>query len=498
MSYPAVNSLIQTLELFQTTYPNLIHGQTAEIIDSLRASAEYFQYILENTSHQKHEFEKIEDFEGEMKTAVQHAEDLLESNISEIMKERYKNHQEEKKNNGAKWTIQDEARVLLRDLPQAMDKIDAIRKDLAQVMKSSTSTNVNASGNAAADDNIFKTVDSSFLKHASTTHLQATTVGLDHALMKITDQLLGSSSEQEVIPIWGMGGSGKSTLARKAHDGPSIMSRFDIQVWVTISQEYHLREVLLNVVHSITGNEFPEMSDDQLMDKSYKALKGRRYLIVIDDVWNTDIWDLMATTLPEDRNGCSGHDNCPSELEEIGKQIVGKCQGLPLAILVVAGHLSKVPMTEESWATVAKNVSKVITSYPDKCLAVLAMSYHHLPIHLKPCFLHLGIFPEDCEIIIARLIRLWVSEGFLKCDRLKSPEEVAEDCLEDLVSRDLVMVKRRKFDGRIKSCGMHDLLRDLSVHEAKKEKFFDFAAATNRETPRFSSHTRIYVEASPF
>lgn len=98
-------------------------------------------------------------------------------------------------------------------------------------------------------------------------------------------------------------GSGKSTLARKAHDGPSIMSRFDIQVWVTISQEYHLREVLLNVVHSITGNEFPEMSDDQLMDKSYKALKGRRYLIVIDDVWNTDIWDLMATTLPEDRNG---------------------------------------------------------------------------------------------------------------------------------------------------------------------------------------------------
>nr|XP_016507488.1 PREDICTED: putative disease resistance protein At1g63350 [Nicotiana tabacum] len=163
------------------------------------------------------------------------------------------------------------------------------------------------------------------------------------------------------------------------------------------------------------------MSDDQLMDKSYKAL-FRSETLRLDDSWK----------LLYNRLFGAAHDNCPSELEEIGKQIVGKCQGLPLAILVVAGHLSKVPMTEESWESVAKNVSKVITSYPDKCLAVLAMSYHHLPIHLKPCFLHLGIFPEDCEITIERLIRLWVSEGFLKCDRLKSLEEVAEDCLEDL------------------------------------------------------------------
>ncbi|XP_019256300.1 PREDICTED: putative disease resistance RPP13-like protein 3 [Nicotiana attenuata] len=105
-----------------------------------------------------------------------------------------------------------------------------------------------------------------------------------------------------------MGGCGKTTLAKKAQDHLSIMSRFDIQVWVTISQEYHLREVLLSLVCSVAGNKFQDMSDDQLMEKAYRALKGRKYLIVIDDVWSTKIWDVMARTLPNDKNGRNHFD----------------------------------------------------------------------------------------------------------------------------------------------------------------------------------------------
>nr|XP_009783688.1 PREDICTED: putative late blight resistance protein homolog R1B-16 [Nicotiana sylvestris] len=235
------------------------------------------------------------------------------------------------------------------------------------------------------------------------------------------------------------------------------------------------------------------MSDDQLMDQSYKALKGRKYLIVVDDIWSTKIWDLIARTLPDDNNGSriilttrlkdvaeyanpdipplevlplgvdeswkllqnkllgKSHINCHSELEDIGKKIVQKCQGLPLAILVVAGHLSRISPKRENWVTVAENVNEVVTSYPNECIAVLAISYHHLPIHLKPCFLHMGAFPEDSEIDAWRLIRLWVAEGFLKRDKLRSLEKVAEDCLEDLASRNLIMVKRGKLNGRIKN-----------------------------------------------
>ncbi|KAK4379457.1 hypothetical protein RND71_001319 [Anisodus tanguticus] len=356
MAYPAINSLIQTLELFKRTYPSLIHDQTAEMIDSLHASAEYFQNILEKTSHQKHEYKKIKDLEGEIRVALQQAEDLLESNILEIMRER--SSQQEEKNNGSKWTIHDGARVLLRDLPQAIDKIDVVRKDLTQ--ECSTSTNANAHSTGAAKDHFFKTGDCSSPKCAST------------ALLR----------------------------------------------------------------------------DITLMEKAYRALKGWKYLVVVDDIWSTNIWDLIARTLPDDKIGsheswkllCNKlygvEQHSPLELEEIEKKIVGKWQGLPLAILVVAGNLSKFPMIKESWEIVAKNVSKVVTSYPDQCLAILAMSYHHLPIHLKPCFLHMGTFPEDFVIDTWRLIRHWVAEGFLKSDRLKSPEKVAEDCLEDLISRE--------------------------------------------------------------
>ncbi|OIT07761.1 hypothetical protein A4A49_39183 [Nicotiana attenuata] len=160
MAYAAVNSLIQTLELFQRTYPAMINGQVAEMVDSLHANAEYFQRILDNSSHQKHEYEKIKDLEGGMRAAVQRAEDLFESNIVRILRERY--NQQKEKNNGAKWTIQDEARVLLRDLPQAIDNIDAIRKDLARVIESSTSTiNANAHGPSTRQDQFVKPGDSS-------------------------------------------------------------------------------------------------------------------------------------------------------------------------------------------------------------------------------------------------------------------------------------------------------------------------------------------------
>ncbi|KAK4739596.1 hypothetical protein R3W88_003293 [Solanum pinnatisectum] len=428
-AYPAVNSLIQTLELFQSSYPTLIHGQTAEMIDSLRASAEYFQNILESTNrHQKHEFVMFKDLEVEMRVVVQQAENLLESNIAKIMRKRQKG-----KTYRSKWTFQDEAGVLLWGLPQAIDKVDAVR---AKVIKNSTSTI-----NATVEERFFEMREFLSPNCVSTALLQEDTVELDDDSTYIIDQLLGSSPEREVITIWGLGGSGKATLARKVQDDPTVRSRFSIHAWVTISQEFQFRQVLLKLVRCITGNEFQEMSNDQLMDKSYKALKSWRYLIVIDDVWSTEIWDVFSRVLPEDRNGSriilttrnrcvamhvnsevhayqmmplSLYDswkllhkklfgveqNCPAELEEIGRAIVGKCEGLPLAILVVAGHLSKVPVTKETRAIAAKNVNRVVASDPEGRMALFAMGYHYLPIHLKPCFLHIGTFPRVMRLML--------------------------------------------------------------------------------------------------
>ncbi|GMP92799.1 hypothetical protein CsSME_00042881 [Camellia sinensis var. sinensis] len=92
------------------------------------------------------------------------------------------------------------------------------------------------------------------------------------------------------------------------------------------------------------------------------------------------------------------NESCPPELIKIGKQIMKKCEGLPLAIVIIAGLLANNIKTRESWKQVAQSVSSYIVSDPNQYLDTLALSYSHLPRHLKPCFLYLGEFPEDEEI----------------------------------------------------------------------------------------------------
>ncbi|KAL7181044.1 hypothetical protein ACSBR1_039993 [Camellia fascicularis] len=163
----------------------------------------------------------------------------------------------------------------------------------------------------------------------------------------------------------------------------------------------------------------------------------------------------------------------PCRLIEIGKQIMKKCEGLPLAIVVIVGLLAKNKKTEECCKQVSQSVSSYIVSLssyivsdPNQYLDTLAMSYNHLHRHLKPCFLYLGAFPEDQEILVQRLIWLWIAEGFIQKIEQKSWEQVVKGYLMDLIQRSLVIATQKKFDGRIKACRMHDLLHDFMLEES--------------------------------
>ncbi|KAG8378887.1 hypothetical protein BUALT_Bualt07G0031300 [Buddleja alternifolia] len=165
--------------------------------------------------------------------------------------------------------------------------------------------------------------------------------------------------------------------------------------------------------------------------------------------------------------------NCSAELEEIGKRIAKSCKGLPLAIVVIGGLLAKSNMTREYWEFVAGKVNLLVSSKNDEdCSKILLLSYNHLPIHLKPCFLYMGFFLEDYAIKVADLTESWVVEGFLKPIRGKSLEEVANEYLKDLIERNLILIRERGDIGDIKRCGVHDLLRDLCRRETLKEHFF--------------------------
>ncbi|KAL0417076.1 UNVERIFIED_CONTAM: putative late blight resistance proteinR1B-16 [Sesamum latifolium] len=164
---------------------------------------------------------------------------------------------------------------------------------------------------------------------------------------------------------------------------------------------------------------------------------------------------------------------CPiPELEDVGKVIADGCGGLPLAIVVISGLLAKSDMTREFWQFVAENVSSYANSgNDDHCLKILWLSYNNLPIHLKPCFLYVGILSKDRNIQVSKLIRLWVAEGFVKPARGKSLEEIAEEYLKDLVDRNLIMIRKLGCSGKIKRCDIHDLLRDLCIRESYRQRY---------------------------
>ncbi|KAG5569539.1 hypothetical protein H5410_059305 [Solanum commersonii] len=309
-------------------------------------------------------------------------------------------------------------------------------------------------------------------------------VGHENEFEMMLNQVAGGERELEVVSIVGMGGIGKTTLATKLYSDPRIMSHFNFLAKATVSQEHSVRNVLLALLSSAS-----EEPDDQLADQLQKLLKGKRYLVVIDDIWTTGAWDDIRQCFPDCNNGSrillttrnvevAGYaslgkppyymclmdfdeswsllyekvfakNSFPPDFEQLGKQIALKCGGLPLAIIVIAGLLAKTGKTLDEWQSVAENVSSVVsTDLEAQCMGVLPLSYYHLPSHLKPCFLYFAIFPEDNLIFVDKLVGLWVAEGFLKAEEMENIEEVEEKCLADLVDRSLISISHSIFDGK--------------------------------------------------
>ncbi|CAN4078978.1 unnamed protein product [Withania somnifera] len=479
-AYTAVISLLQTLEQFQQRHPELVQGQTAKTLKSIYDTAEYFQNFVEEARKSRSDLGKIKTLEEKIRVAANDTEDVVEKKICEII-------------SGTCGNVPESS--LQKNFLPVVERINTIKNEVMDILSDfSKSTH---------DRKIFESVGDSFTDTSSGSNLMLhhleddITHGLEEDLEIIVQRLTERLLDLDIVTISGMGGIGKTTLARKTHDHLKIRYHFDIRVWITITQEYASRNVLLEALHCISKQkkidieqDYDEMDDSELADLVQKELKGPRYLVVVDDIWSTDVWDSIVIIFPDCNNRSrillttretniamyanpiSHHEMNLLNLEnKIGKKIALKCQGLPLTISVVAGHLSKVARTLGSWMSVARTLGEIIASHPDKCLGVLGLSYHHLPNHLKPCFLSMGGFPEDYQVETWRLIQLWIAEGFIRRSGSdKSLEEIAEDYLGDLISRNLIMVRKRRFNGEIKACGVHDLLREFCLTEAEVTK----------------------------
>ncbi|KAK6128715.1 hypothetical protein DH2020_037565 [Rehmannia glutinosa] len=311
-----------------------------------------------------------------------------------------------------------------------------------------------------------------------------------------------------------MAGIGKTTLAMEIFQDPLISSQFDCRVWVTLGPECPHREIICGILAQIDPHidiMHIEGSDEELDEYLHKSLKDRRYLIVLDDIWDVGVMDGLKGLLPDDINGSRvllttrikdvadvggihqrywmtdlhdteswcllrelvfGEELCPPQLEKAGKKIAQKCEGHPLTIVIVADFLRKADKTPDHWNKVAEKENSVFNDAYDKMLGVLYPSYQYLPQYLKACFLYMGVFPQKYEISLPKLFMLWIAEGFLEPGPDKSIEDFAMECLADISRRSLIVEVQKRYNYRTKTCRLHSVFWHLCLVEARKNKFF--------------------------
>jgi NB-ARC domain/Rx N-terminal domain len=313
--------------------------------------------------------------------------------------------------------------------------------------------------------------------------------------------------------------------------GSHIANRmhFDFFAWVTVGQDPDIPSLLM-IILAEGGVKFGNMlsgqfirdkllSPDFVMNDLRKSLKlllmSKKYLIVLDDVWSPDVcsqllqdlsfcgdgsriiltsrqqdipssvitslyelkpineeqsWQLFlnkAFPQSNQQNGCY----CPMELEDLGRELSKKCYGLPLALVVLGGLLSRKGRHPSVWSELLESLNWVSTKDGQECLDILALSYADLSYHVKPCFLYLGAFRPDSEITTSKLIKLWAGDGLLAKREGRTVEEIGFEYLDELIQRCLVHVAIRGPDYRVKRIRLHGLISELALSVANESGF---------------------------
>ncbi|XP_057786909.1 putative late blight resistance protein homolog R1A-10 [Salvia miltiorrhiza] len=359
-------------------------------------------------------------------------------------------------------------------------------------------------------------------------------VGLSDQRTELKEDLVRAwSGAVQLLSVVGMAGIGKTTLARKIYQDLDFAEWFDCRAWVAVGREWQLQEIIRIILAQVNSHEMLSVEDDDERESEYlrESLKGKRYLIVLDDVWDAQVWHdikkLLTTTQQRGVVGSGGSrfllisrmqevadrvgsesgitsldmrlmnkdeswdllrekvfaaESCSFQLEKTGRKIAEKCDGLPLTIVKVAHLLSGAEKTVEYWNEVAtQEKHQLFRAAYDEVSKVLYPSYENLPQHLKMCLLYVGVFPQKDEIPTSKVINMWLAEGLLlQQNKAKSLRKHALKCLDELASSNVMVYKKSTrssstmsiADKGIKVCGLHYSWWHLCQNEARKSNFY--------------------------
>jgi len=335
-------------------------------------------------------------------------------------------------------------------------------------------------------------------------------IGREDERRRIINLLLqpGDGSENvSLIGVVGIGGIGKTAVAQMVYNDQDVKCCFDIRLWVYVSSDFDVKTVLKNILDSfIERNSYHQESLESLQNKIQDLLYAKRYLLVLDDVWNESYekWTQLKTYLMCGAPGSkilvtirstkvaevmgvsslfhlkslseedswslfkhlafSDNDNrMIHSLEQVGKKIVKECRGVPLAIRTVGSMLFSKD-TESEWITVLEGGFWNF-GHDYSITSSLALSFQHLsPPQLKQCLAYCSIYPIGREIEKNELIQLWMAHDYLEClnTELKM-EDIGNEFVYTLLEISFFQDPKIDEYGNIVSFKMHDFMHDLAV-----------------------------------
>ncbi|KAK9667062.1 hypothetical protein RND81_14G229800 [Saponaria officinalis] len=346
-------------------------------------------------------------------------------------------------------------------------------------------------------------------------------VGREGDVDKVVHMLLDSGSQEKVsfLSIVGVGGLGKTTLAQLVFNDDRVRSEFPLRLWTCVSDEnkedFDVKKILTNILESVSHDKYDGFAMDMVQRKLGGLLGGKKYLIVLDDLWNEDrdkwlalrkflmvggigsrvlvtsrskrtaivvddgykyelkglspenSWRLFEMTAFEEKVNDT-YDVNFSELVKVGKQIVEKCFNVPLAIRVVGTLLYG--QNEGKWRSFQECDLARLNNGDNEIMSLLKLSYDNLESPLKACFTYCSLFPKDLELKKEKLSRLWMAQGYIvPFDVSQSLEDAAEEYFSILLRRCFFQdVKTNEFGGVV-SFRIHDLIHDVALKVAGKD-----------------------------
>ncbi|KAK9725904.1 hypothetical protein RND81_05G176700 [Saponaria officinalis] len=343
-------------------------------------------------------------------------------------------------------------------------------------------------------------------------------VGRKDDMTKLIETLCVSFNEVSHLPmaaIVGIGGLGKTTLARRLYDHHEIDTQFgDSKVWICVSENFNITRLLNEMVEAVTSNKGDLSNKDGILRKLEEKLKGKKFFLVLDDVWNEDqeLWDSLRDSLQRigglpgsvilittrkkevpnaaravyihELEGLSEGESWDlfkhkvfisdgSDLEEIGRRIVNKCKGVPLAINVIGCLLKSKQFSRREWEAIETSELWELPQGRNQILPSSLLSFNHLPSpSLKQCLAFCAVFPKDRVIEKYVLIALWSAQGFLHIPSFET-RKLTEECIgEEICSvllNYLFLQEEETEQDEVLSYKMHDLMHDLAIYVSSRD-----------------------------